>query len=197
MSSARGHQAQAERLLEQARAEQDSIGRAVILAEARVHATLALSGGTGTARPGPGRGDAGDTRRAGQYHPLGTPADPGLTGPQARGGTLPGWGGAVLSPLRAAPPGERGARGVSSGGPRTPYGPRVVTSPWPGGLPDQVPRPAPRPPAPGGPGEEEPGGPGDQEPRGPGVPEPGGPAPFEPVTGDLAGRVAVTTARMM
>src|SRR5215472_653098 len=73
MSSASDHHAQAERLLEQARAEQDSIRRAVILAEAQVHATLALSAGTGTARPGPGRGEASDTRRTGQYHPLGTP----------------------------------------------------------------------------------------------------------------------------
>ena len=117
MSSTHEHHAKAEELLEQARATPDQISRSEILAEAQVHATLAPSAGTGTPPPGPGRGEAGDTRRTGQYHPLGTPADPGLTGPQARGGTLPGWGAAVLSPLRAAPRPSAAREGSPPAGP--------------------------------------------------------------------------------
>ena len=105
MSSAREHHAQAEQLLGQAHAEQDSIRRAVILAEAQVHATLAPSAGTGTPPPGPGRGEAGDTRRTGQYHPLGTPADPGLTAPHAHGGTLSAWRDGGAEPSPGSPPG--------------------------------------------------------------------------------------------
>ncbi len=41
MSSARDHHAKAEQLLDQAHAEQDSIRRGQILAEAQVHASLA------------------------------------------------------------------------------------------------------------------------------------------------------------
>lgn len=179
MSSASDHHAQADELLNQAHAEQDSIRRGLILAEAQVHAILALSAVTGTARPGPGRGEAGDTRRTEQVHPLGTPADPGLTRPQAHGRTLPGWRKGGPEPSPGSPPGERGARGVSSSRPRTPYTPRDVP---PGELPEQAPRPVPRPPVPGGPGDEEPGRPGDQEPRGPGAPEPSGLTPLPPVT---------------
>ena len=74
------HHEKAEQLLSDAREEPDSIRRSLILAEAQVHATLALSAPGGASLPGPGRGEAGDTRRTGQVHPLGAPADPGLTG---------------------------------------------------------------------------------------------------------------------
>jgi hypothetical protein len=179
MSSASDHHAQADELLNQAHAEQDSIRRGLILAEAQVHATLALSAVTGTAPPGPGRGEAGDTHRTEQVHPLRAPADPGLTGPQAHAGTLTGWRKGGPEPSPGSPPGERGARGVSSSRPRTPSTPRDVP---PGELPEQVPRPMPRPPVPGAPGDEEPGRPGDQEPRGPGASEPSGLTPLSPVT---------------
>jgi hypothetical protein len=46
------HRAQAEQLLEQARSEQDSTRRHLILAEAQVHATLAPSAPPGTNPPG-------------------------------------------------------------------------------------------------------------------------------------------------
>jgi hypothetical protein len=187
MSSASDHHAQADELLNQAHAEQDSIRRGLILAEAQVHATLALSAPARTSLPGPGRGEAGDTRRAGQVHPLDAPADPGLTRPQAHGGTLPGWrkGGPESSP--GSPPGERGARGRSTSEPRTPYTPGDEVPARPGGQPltfpgQQVPDPAGQPADPGGPSDEEPGRPGDQEPRGPGAPEPGGLTPLPPVT---------------
>jgi len=55
MSSAREHHARAEQLLEEARTTQDQISRRLILAEAQVHATLALSAPAGTALPGGGQ----------------------------------------------------------------------------------------------------------------------------------------------
>jgi hypothetical protein len=59
MNSAREHYEETERLLALARTEQDSIRRGLILAEAQVHATVALSApaGEGPAGPrtGPGR----------------------------------------------------------------------------------------------------------------------------------------------
>ena len=54
MSSSNDHHAKAEQLLEQARTENDSIRRSLVLAEAQVHATLALSAEPGTSPPGPG-----------------------------------------------------------------------------------------------------------------------------------------------
>jgi|HubBroStandDraft_6_1064221.scaffolds.fasta_scaffold891206_1 hypothetical protein len=54
MSSAREHHARAEQLLDQAHAEQDSVRRGQILAEAQVHATLALSAPPETSPPSPG-----------------------------------------------------------------------------------------------------------------------------------------------
>ena len=182
------HHEKAEQLLSDAREEPDSIRRSLILAEAQVHATLALSAPGGASLPGPGRGEAGDTRRTGQVHPLGAPADPGLTRPLAHGGrTLLGWGNAGPQPSPDSPPGERGARGRSSSEPRTPYTPGGEVPARPGGQPltfpgQQVPDPAGQPADPGGPSDEEPGRPGDQEPRGPGAPEPGGLTPLPPVT---------------
>ena len=55
MSSAREHHAKAEQLLEQARTTPDQISRREILAEAQVHATLALSTPAGEGPPGPRR----------------------------------------------------------------------------------------------------------------------------------------------
>jgi hypothetical protein len=58
ISSARDHHANAEQLLERARAEQDSIRRHLILAEAQVHATLALGA---PAERSPGQDEADGT----------------------------------------------------------------------------------------------------------------------------------------
>ena len=179
MNNAGEHHAKAEQLLEQARTEQDSIRRHLILAEAQVHATLALSAPARTSLPGPGRGEAGDTRRTEQVHPLGTPADPGLTRPQAHGRTLPDRRKGGPEPSPGSPPGERGARGRSTSEPRTPYTPGDEVPARPGGQPltfpgQQVPDPAGQP--------ADPGGPSDEEPRGPGAPEPSGLTPLPPVT---------------
>jgi hypothetical protein len=69
MSSAREHYEEAEGLLALARAEQDSIRRSLILAEAQVHATLALSTPAGMGPPGPGRDEAAGTQSTGAAHP--------------------------------------------------------------------------------------------------------------------------------
>jgi hypothetical protein len=61
MSSAREHRAKAEQLLEEAHATHDQIGRSLILAEAQVHATLALSAPAGKGPPGPGQDEADST----------------------------------------------------------------------------------------------------------------------------------------
>jgi hypothetical protein len=58
MSSAREHHARAEQLLEEAHATQDQISRRLILAEAQVHATLALSAPDGN-RPATPQADVG------------------------------------------------------------------------------------------------------------------------------------------
>src|SRR5215467_12096575 len=55
MSSAGEHHARAEELLEQARTTPDQISRLEILAEAQVHATLALSAQAGEGPPGQGQ----------------------------------------------------------------------------------------------------------------------------------------------
>jgi integrase/recombinase XerD len=68
MSSAREHYEEAERLLALARAEQDSIRRSLILAEAQVHATLALSAPAGEGPAGPGQDRAADTKSTGTAH---------------------------------------------------------------------------------------------------------------------------------
>src|SRR5256885_14298778 len=59
MSSPSDHHARAEQLLGQAPKEQDSIRRSQILAEAQVHATLALSAPDGTGPPGLGQPETG------------------------------------------------------------------------------------------------------------------------------------------
>jgi hypothetical protein len=68
MSSAREHYEEAERLLALVRTEQDSIRRSLILAEAQVHATLALSAPAGKDPPGPGRDEAAGTENTGVAH---------------------------------------------------------------------------------------------------------------------------------
>lgn len=82
------HHARAEQLLEQARTTPDQISRREILAEAQVHATLALSAPAGKGPPGPGRDEAADIKSTGAAHP-GMPKD---------GGPVPGW--PAESPIR-------------------------------------------------------------------------------------------------
>jgi len=57
------HHHEAERLLSDALKEQDSIRRSVILAEAQLHATLALSAEPGTSPPGPGQPETRSSAR--------------------------------------------------------------------------------------------------------------------------------------
>ena len=62
MSSARDHYTKAEKLLKRARTEPDSILRSVILAEAQVHATLALGDPGEISQPSPVQNQAADTK---------------------------------------------------------------------------------------------------------------------------------------
>ena len=77
MSSALDHHARAEQLLDQAHAEQDSIRRGLILAEAQVHATLALSAPADKGPPGPGQAQTGSAASTGETRPA-FPMRPGV-----------------------------------------------------------------------------------------------------------------------
>jgi hypothetical protein len=77
MNSATEHHAKAEQLLDQAQAEQDSFRRSLILAEAQVHATLALSAPAGEGPAGPGQDRAADTKSTGTTHQTLAPPSPG------------------------------------------------------------------------------------------------------------------------
>jgi hypothetical protein len=77
MRSASEHHEEAERRLEEARTEQDSIRRRLILAEAQVHAILALSAPAGKGPPGPGQDEAADTESTGTAHQAPPPPSPG------------------------------------------------------------------------------------------------------------------------
>jgi hypothetical protein len=70
MNSAREHYEEAERLLALAREEPDSISRHLILAEAQVHATLALSAPAGKGPPGPGHAQTGSTASTRETRPV-------------------------------------------------------------------------------------------------------------------------------
>jgi hypothetical protein len=72
MSSAREHYEEAERLLALAGTEQDGIRRSLILAEAQVHATLALADADG--KPSPPR--TPPVRDIEPHDPILTPARP-------------------------------------------------------------------------------------------------------------------------
>jgi hypothetical protein len=69
MSSAREHHDEAERLLALARIEQDGTRRGLILAEAQVHATLALSAPAGKGPSGPGQPETGYAAHAWPHDP--------------------------------------------------------------------------------------------------------------------------------
>jgi hypothetical protein len=165
------HHARAEELLGQADAEQDSIRRSLILAEAQVHATLALSAPAGTSPPGPGQPET--------VYATHVPA----------GGRIPDWSEASAGFVPAGetvrgsryPPGEhplRQAEERRASGPAAPPPAPAI----PGGKEPSTTRPA----YPKGwkrpqeqPQEPEPGS-EEQSPAAddPGKQDPGGPAPF-------------------
>jgi hypothetical protein len=70
MSSASEHRAKAEQLLEEAHTTHDQISRSLILAEAQVHATLALSAPAGDGPPSPGQAQTGSTASIGEARPV-------------------------------------------------------------------------------------------------------------------------------
>ncbi len=107
MSSARDHYTKAEKLLKRARTEPDSILRSVILAEAQVHATLALGDPGEISQPSPEQNQAADTKST-EETPSGIPEGDGRDAAAAE----------TPSPDSAPP--------------RVP--PRVSTKPWPGPL---------------------------------------------------------------
>jgi hypothetical protein len=186
------HHAKAEQLLEQARTTPDQISRSEILAEAQVHATLALSAPAGEGPPGPGLDEAADTQstrtkyqappEAGDMVAAGEPNPP-----SAQGGFPDG---ARSEPRSGRPFGRQASQGlpVTRPVPQPPPAGPVPPPPSPGPAPDyrrQPARPAGGRPAPDDPGEQEPDeqepdDPGEEEPSAPGKPEPRGPEEPEP-----------------
>ena len=190
MNSAREHYEEAERLLALARREQDSIRRGLILAEAQVHATLALSAPAGKDPPGPGEAQAGSSASTGEARPV-VPAGgaESLVLPHVPpwATTHPTW---RDDPAPTAPPVVTGKRTPTEKlSVRRPAEPRGDPSPSPpvGRLylgrrlpknqrPEQEPDPAQK--QEPDPGEQKPGPAGQSPAAGsPGQQEPGGPAP--------------------
>ena len=171
MSSASEHHEEAERLLALARIEQDGTRRGLILAEAQVHATLALSAAPGTSPPSPGQAQTGSTASTGEARPVvpeGSADFPMLphVPPRER---ISG---------RRYPPGEDprrrteerrvSARAAPPPVPASPHSPEpsppIPAHPSPRRPPEEQPReqepgPAGQSPVPGNPGDQEPGGP--------------------------------------
>ena len=168
MSTPSEHHAKAEQLLEQARTTPDQISRSEILAEAQVHATLALSAPPGTSPPGPGQPET--------VYATHVPA----------GGRLPDWSEASPGFVPAGetvrgsryPPGEHPLRQAEEGRASGPAAPPSVTASPPGPEPPMTrvaypkgrKRPQAQPqepepdleeqsPAAGGPGKQDPGAP--------------------------------------
>jgi hypothetical protein len=84
------HYERAEQLLEEAHTTHDQISRRLILAEAQVHATLALSAAPGTSPPGQGQPESRGTTRDVDLAPSTlTPYETGRTRP-ARPARPPG-----------------------------------------------------------------------------------------------------------
>lgn len=119
MSTARDHHAKAEELLDQAHAEQDGTRRGLILAEAQVHATLALGAPAGTGPPGPGRGEAADTQSTGTAHrdmPEGSGPFEKQPSSSSAGTRRGGWHDPVPSETLTGKSSDRGSRGKGTGG---------------------------------------------------------------------------------
>jgi hypothetical protein len=174
MRSAREHHEEAERLLEEAHTTHDHISRSLILAEAQVHATLALSAPAGKDPPGPGQDEAADTRSTGTVHqapPSPSPGTPTST-PQTVPGSREREGNQPVRPIPVPLP-DTHVRTRSNPEPHA----ENPAQPAPGPLTGQ--------PGPGDPGKEKPGDLGDQKPRGPEEQKPGGLRPLQPATGDV------------
>jgi hypothetical protein len=176
MRSASEHYEEAERLLALARTEQDSIRRSLILAEAQVHAILALSAPAGIGPAGPGQDRAADTKSTGTAHQTLASPSPG-TPTYAH----PRWPkGTDLTPARpAGQPGPRGSRLPPDNEPVREVAPAAPAGFVRTGNPSQpVPGPVPGQPVPVDPGEKEAGDLDDQKPRGPEEQKPDGLGPF-------------------
>ena len=169
MSSAREHHDEAERLLALARIEQDGTRRGLILAEAQVHATLALSAPAGKGPSGPGQPETGYAAHA-------WPHDPGWSEDSADFEPQPD------APGRRYPPGKHPLLQPRAGEARV-SGPAAPQS-APPAPPDTRPPPLFEP-GPGGPGKKEPGDLDDQKLRSPGEQKPGGFRPLQPAAGDV------------
>ena len=159
------HRAKAEQLLDQARDAGDQISRSLLLAEAQVHATLAL-GDPGEMGPaGPGKDQAADTkstgaahsgmRKAGDVRPAAPAGFSERASPESRPGQSP------RSTWVPDPPVTRPVAQPPFDVPLQPSPEPATYNPW-----QQQPRPARRPPKPGDPDEEEPDDPGEEEPGG-------------------------------
>jgi len=179
MSSAREHHAKAEHLLKQLPDVQDSVRRSQILAEAQVHATLALSDAPGTSPPGQGQPESRGTTR-------GEDLAPSTLKPYETGHTRP------AAPAR--PPGDTTARTPMRASLR---GPRPWVVDTPPAQRQSPPYSEPAQPGKRGPAgqsrepdaddldDEEPARPGEQEPgtteRPPAPDDPGGGFTFRPL----------------
>jgi hypothetical protein len=172
------HHAKAEQLLEQARTTPDQISRSEILAEAQVHATLALSAPAGTGPPGPGQGEAADTQSTGTAHqdmPEGSGPFEMQPHSSSAGISRGGWRDPASSETLTGKSSDRGSRGRGTGGlrirepapaapPRQEIPPSSTEDPRSAWRPEEQPR------------KQEPDPAQEQEPD-PGDQKPGGPAP--------------------
>lgn len=174
MSSTREHRAKAEQLLEEAHTTQDQISRSLILAEAQVHATLALSAPPGASPPNRGRTQTGGTAGTRGRLP-GWPEGSSDSGPQphashgetVRGRRYP----EGQDPRRQAEERRVSARTAPPPVPASPYDPEP--------SPPMPARPSPRKRPEEQPQEEEPGPEGQSPAAGDlGEQDPGGPTPF-------------------
>jgi hypothetical protein len=168
------HYERAEELLLDARTEPDGFRRRLILAEAQVHATLALSAPAGKGSPGPGQDEAADTKSTGATHPARPAGQPHSLSPGTLTPARPAGQPKVTGHRPDLPLGQEAVRRVA---PAAPAG-YVRTGPGPEPAADDPSQPEPRlvreQPKAGEPAEEEPGDPGDQKLRGPEEQKPGG-----------------------
>ena len=166
------HHREAERLLSEARKEQDSIRHSLILAEAQVHATLALSAATRTSPPGPGQAQTGSTARPRGPDPGSSEGSVGFAPADATSGER--------APGHRYPPGEHPLRKAEERRARARAAPPTVrASPHGPEPPTPIPaHPAPRRRPEEQPQEQEPGPEGQSPAAGdPDEQDPGGPAP--------------------
>ncbi len=164
MSSTREHHAKAEQLLEQARTTRGQSSRSLILAEAQVHATLALSAPPATSPPSPGQAQTGSTASTGEPLPVQPSGDISYTPLPYRPPGERRAGHRIPAGQESLPPADRGTPRQRAGSPavRTPTPPGTKPpapfEPGPGDPGKQEPDPAGQSPAAGDPGEQAPGG---------------------------------------